>query len=188
MSAFQTLFGRIKQFVVTYPAVLSGYVIYAYLFIAIVRFMLMARYATVSFGDAVEIFLPLPFMWLLAVSLVKVIEIRTRLHDSERKRMQDAKELDMKRMQLQTLREVVRGVQHQINNPLAIALLTADKLKAHAADMGMVIECANEVSRASVRIAEAIVGFSRMEEYNTETAGAYVGSIATPDDSHLCVN
>lgn len=188
MSALQTLYGRIKHFVVSYPAVLSGYVIYSYLFIAIIRFMLQARFDTITFGDGVQIFLPLPFMWLLAVSLVKVIEIRTRLHESERKRMQDAKELDLKRMQLQTLREVVRGVQHQINNPLAIALLTADKLKAQASDMGMVIECANDIARATNRIAEAIVGFSRMETYDTAPVGPHVGNIASPSDSHLCVN
>jgi signal transduction histidine kinase len=181
MKTVVSWYSRAKDFVVTYPAVLSGYVIYAYLFISIIRFMLLARYAEVATFEAIEIFLPLPFMWLLAVSLVKVIEVRTRLHESERRRMQDAQELEMKRVQLDTLREVVRGVQHQINDPLAIAILSTDKLKQNAADMGKVLTCADDIGSSIRRIADAVVQFTRMEAYRTGSVGPGAGNLVVPD-------
>jgi len=73
----------IKEFFVKYPVILSGYIIYGYLFISIVRLLMKKQNDSVALFDAYDIFIAFAFMWLLAVSLVKVIEYRSKLHEKQ---------------------------------------------------------------------------------------------------------
>ncbi|HLP16881.1 MAG TPA: HAMP domain-containing sensor histidine kinase [Bacteroidota bacterium] len=105
------LWQSIKNLPIKYPAVISGYIIYIYLFMTIIRFYLMAKHTQVDVWDAIEIFDALPFMWLLALTLVKVIEIRTKLSESETQRALKERELQIRETQLKTM--------HELKNPFA---------------------------------------------------------------------
>ena len=85
----------LTEFFARYPAVLSGYIIYCYLFISIMRLFYKVKHQGATITDAYDIFSALPFMWFLAVSLVKVIEYRTKLHQNETQQLAREKELQM---------------------------------------------------------------------------------------------
>ncbi len=105
------LLKSIRDLPIKYPAVISGYIIYIYLFMTMIRFFVIAKHTHVTFIDALELFDALPFMWLLALTLVKVIEIRTKLHESETQRALKERELQIRETQLKTM--------HDLKNPFA---------------------------------------------------------------------
>jgi signal transduction histidine kinase len=180
MKYIRGLFNALKDLSAQYPAVLSGYIIYAYLFLAIIRLFLKVKYGGATLSDAYDIFSALPFMWLLAVALVKVIEIRTKLHETQTQVMLDLEELRMKETQLNTMREVVRGLQHHVNNPLTIITLYLSRLRRK---LGVDADAVNEIEQMSVatkRISSALSEFSATERYEVEHAGPVVGNIAVP--------
>lgn len=180
MFRYQRFLIFIQNFCTQYPAVLSGYVIYSYLFLSIIRLFLKVKTGFVSVGDVYDIFSALPFMWLLALSLVKVIEVRSRLHESERRRLQDQQELRIKEMQLATMKEVVLGLQHQINNPLAIISLSAGRITRVVGDSQAVTDLAREIRIANKRIATTLNEFSDAMTYEVENGSSLVGNIASP--------
>ncbi len=102
-----------------YPAVLSGIVMYAYLLVSIMHFYIKTKAFPLGFYDIFTIFSALPFMWFLSVALVKIIQVRTKLYESEQQRILAEKELEIKHIELRTMQETVRGLQHHINNPLS---------------------------------------------------------------------
>ena len=163
-----------------YPAVLSAYVIYSYLFISMIRLFLKVKFRTVQAGDFFDIFSALPFMWLLAVSLVKIIETRNTLHEIEKQRLLDSQQLQMKETQLATMKEVVRGLQHHINNPLAIISLSTTRLKRAAQCNRAILESADEIEYAYKRIGSALMGFSESISYDVEGIDPVVGNMAVP--------
>jgi len=172
-------FLALKKMSTLYPAVLSGYIIYAYLFVAIIRLFLKVKYGGATLSDAYDIFSALPFMWLLAAALVKVIDVRSKLHDSKAQLSRDREELRMKATQLNTMKEVVRGLQHHVNNPLAIITLYLSRLKRK---VGENLEAINEIKQmdaATKRISSVLTEFSAAEHYEVEDAGRVVGTIAT---------
>jgi hypothetical protein len=166
------------EFFSKYPAVLSGYIIYCYLFISIMRLFYKVKYHGATLTDAYDIFSALPFMWFLAVSLVKVIEYRTKLHQNETKHLQNEKELQMKDTQLKTMHEVVKGLQHQINNPLAIIALLIGKTKKSIKDNQDAIKNVESIELAANTIARALEDFKRSELYGTDHIGSLEGKIA----------
>ena len=171
--------GYLKNFFTRYPAVLSGYIIYCYLFISIMRLFYKAKYGTASFSDAYDIFSALPFMWFLAVSLVKVIEYRTKLHQSETNEMARSKELHVKEAQLTTMHEVVKGLQHKINNPLAIINLLISKTKKSIKENKEAENNIDMIENATNSIARALEEFSKAEQYAIEHIGMLEGNITT---------
>lgn len=173
----------LKELPTKYPAVISGYIIYLYLFIVMIRFFVVARSSTINFYDVIEMFDALPFMWLLAMVLVKVIAIKTKLHESETQRIIKEQELHIKETQINTMREVVMGLQHQINNPLAIILLRIHKVRQSlllSPEMSVQIESIGEESK---RIAQALKDFSATQNYEAEMIGKTIGSMAVPEKS-----
>jgi signal transduction histidine kinase len=106
-----SLWRSIRELPIKYPAIISGYIIYIYLFMTMIRFFVIAKHTHVTFLDALELFDALPFMWLLALTLVKVIEIRTKLHESETQRALKDRELQIRETQLKTM--------HDLKNPFA---------------------------------------------------------------------
>ncbi|HEY6951782.1 MAG TPA: histidine kinase dimerization/phospho-acceptor domain-containing protein [Bacteroidota bacterium] len=168
------------EFVSKYPAVLSGFVIYGYLFVAIMRFFLKVKFEDATLSDAYDIFSALPFMWFLAVALVKVIETRTKLHESEKQRLQDSEQLRVKETQLNTMKEVVKGLQHHVNNPLAIILLYVARLKRKFAGDDQTLNEIESIHDASKRISSALAEFSNAQRYESEYVEPLVGTIAIP--------
>ncbi len=166
------------EFFARYPAVLSGYIIYCYLFISIMRLFYKVKHQGATLFDAYDIFSALPFMWLLAVSLVKVIEYRTKLHQNETQQLEREKELQMKDTQLKTMHEVVKGLQHQINNPLAIIALLISKTKKSVKDNQDAIKNIESIEHSANSIAQALEDFKRAERYETDHIGLLEGKIA----------
>jgi hypothetical protein len=170
----------IKEFFVKYPAVLSGYIIYSYLFVSIVRLFLKVKFADATLSDAYDIFSALPFMWLLAVSLVKVIEYRTKLHESETLWATKERELRLKEAKLQTMHEVVKGLQHQVNNPLAVITLLIGRTKRTLKDNPGAIRDIESIEEYANNITQALKDFTAAQQYEVEHVGEVVGTIAVP--------
>ena len=170
----------LKQLSTRYPAVLSGYIIYAYLFVAMIRLFLKVKYGGATLSDAYDIFSALPFMWLLAVALVKVIEIRSKLHASQTERMRHEEQLRLKETQLRTMKEVVRGMQHHINNPLAILVLYLTKLKQKFAQDRVTLDDLEKIGIASTRISKALADYTVAQEYQVDFVEYGVGNVAMP--------
>jgi heme exporter protein D len=166
------------EFFARYPAVLSGYIIYCYLFISIMRLFYKVKHQGATYVDAYDIFSALPFMWLLAVSLVKVIEYRTKIHQNETQQLAREKELQMKDTQLKTMHEVVKGLQHQINNPLAIIALLISKTKKSVKDNQDAIKNIESIEQSANSIAHALEDFKRAEFYEIDNIGSLEGKIA----------
>jgi hypothetical protein len=169
-----------QEFFTKYPAVLSGYIIYGYLFLAIIRLFLKVKYGGAKLSDAYDIFSALPFMWLLAVALVKVIETRTRLHESQTQIMLREEQLRLKETQLNTMKEVVKGLQHHVNNPLAIISLCLSRVKRRLSGNQDGLEDVGQIEIASKRISAALSEFSNARQYEVEVEPSVVGSIAVP--------
>jgi hypothetical protein len=72
------------------------------LFITIMRFFLKVKSRELTMYDIYDTFDALPFMWLLSSALVKIIDMRTKFHNSENERIQSLRELDRERTQLET--------------------------------------------------------------------------------------
>ncbi|MEW5800381.1 MAG: histidine kinase dimerization/phospho-acceptor domain-containing protein [Bacteroidota bacterium] len=177
------LLQSLKEIPMKYPAVISGYIIYSYLFYTLIRFFIIARESRVTFQTVFEMFDALPFMWLLAIMLVKVIDIKTRLYESERLRMLHEKELNMKETQITTMREVTRGLQHHINNPLAIIILTLSKVKRLVSGSPEVTKEINSIEEAAKRITKALKDFGESDYYKVEQIGSTVGAMTVPSDT-----
>ncbi len=172
--------GSVKHFVGKYPAVLSGYIIYSYLFITIMRFFLKAKSRELTLYEIYETFDALPFMWLLASALVRIIDTKTRLHNSEKNRILSLRELEIKQTQLKTMHEVARGFQHKINNPLTIISLTLTGTRRAAAGNTAVLDGLGVIKSSAARIKQAVLDFSGADRYEVECAGQVVGSMASP--------
>ncbi|MFA6470270.1 MAG: histidine kinase dimerization/phospho-acceptor domain-containing protein [Bacteroidota bacterium] len=182
MNTSPSLMQSLRELPAKYPAVLSGYIIYLYLFIVMIRFFVVARTSTIDYYDVIEMFDALPFMWLLAMMLVKVINVRTQLHESETQRIMKEQELQIKETQIGTMREVVRGLQHQINNPLAIILLMVHRMKRSPLTLDDSTSI-NTIEMESQRINQALKDFSETQEYETEQIGKTLGAMAVPGKS-----
>ncbi len=171
---------RGKEYFTKYPAILSGCIIYGYMYFAIIRLFLKVKYGTVTLGDAYDIFSALPFMWLLSVAMVKVIEIRTKLHESQTQNFQDQEQLRVRETQLNTMKEVVRGLQHHINNPLAIISLCVSRVKRRFAENQDGLEDAQQIELASKRISDALASFANAQKYESEQIPSTNGTMAVP--------
>jgi hypothetical protein len=185
MKHLKTMIGYGTKFFAQYPAVLSGYIIYSYLFVSMVRLFIKARYYGATLSDAYDIFSALPFMWFLAVSLVKVIEYRSKLFDSETRRMNSEKELQTKITQLTTMHEVVKGLQHQVNNPLAIIALSIGQTKRSVGNNPTAMMRIESIEHAANQISFALQKFSEAEQYESEHVDEVVGTIASIPLEHL---
>lgn len=172
-----------REFFTKYPAVLSGYIIYGYLFLAIIRLFLKVKYGGARLSDAYDIFSALPFMWLLAVAMAKVIEVRTRLHESQTEIILHRDQLHLKETQLSTMKEVVRGLQHHVNNPLAIISLYLSRVKRRLANNQDGLEDVEQIEIASKRISAALADFSNAQRSEVEHMESVVGTIAVPPKS-----
>ncbi len=176
--ALRTVKSNFKNLATRYPAVLSGLIIYAYLLFSIVHYLIRSRTLIPTFTDILETFDALPFMWLLSVALVKIIEVRAKLHESETQRILAHKEVELRQTQLKTLHEVVKSMQHHINNPLAIISLTLGPARRHAKDNPDLTKQLDVIEESTQRIVRTLKSFFETESYETERIDPVVGTIA----------
>jgi signal transduction histidine kinase len=185
----QRLFKPLRDFFIKHPAVLSGYIIYAYFFITTMDFYRDAKKTQPKALSVFERFDALIWMWLLAVVLVKVIEYRHRLNEQERVRLEREKELDVKGAQLETAHQMIRTLQHQINNPLTIILLYVQRALRKGDATPEVLENLSQIKESAERIAVTLREFAHAQ--GIETVDSPVGDLVTPrkqDDSARTVD
>lgn len=174
------LYKNLKEFCIRYPAVLSGYFIYSYLFISTIKFFLDTKKTDLNLFDIFQHFDSLLWMWLLALALVKIIEIRSRLYRQETAELVHKQELQVRETQLTTLVEVVRGLQHEINNPLTIILMTLGTFERHTVSADELRESIKTIRKATERIASTLRAFTTAKQY--EVSESPVGQIAKPPE------
>lgn len=172
------LYASVRDFFVQYPAVLSGYIIYGYLFISTIKFFLDEKNGALGAFDIFLRFDSVLWMWLLAVALVKIIEIRTKLYAREKDRLVQHQELEVRQMQLTTLIETVRGLQHEVNNPLAIIMMSVGRLERQLSIDEESRKVARTISSATNRIAKTLEAFTRAKRYEVDNSP--VGQLAKP--------
>ena len=83
----KALYSNAREFFIRYPALLSGYMIYGYLFISTIKFFVDEKKGDLTAFDIFQHFDSVLWMWLLALALVKIINIRSRLHEQETARL-----------------------------------------------------------------------------------------------------
>jgi signal transduction histidine kinase len=172
------IFKPLRDFFIKHPAVLSGYIIYAYFFITTMDFYRDVKRSHFKSFSLFERFDALIWMWLLAVVLVKVIEYRHRLNEQERVRLEREKELEVRSAQLETAHQMIRTLQHQINNPLTVILLYVQRALRKGEANPEILSNLSEIKNSAERIAVTLREFAQAQ--GIETVGSPVGSLATP--------
>jgi signal transduction histidine kinase len=179
MKMMNMIYKPVRDFFIKHPALLSGYIIYAYFFITTMDFYSnFKKTHTVGILNTLERFDALIWMWLLAVVLVKVIEYRNRLNQQERVRLEHEKELEVRGAQLSTTHQMIRTLQHQINNPLTIILLYVQRALRKAENNQQDLENLIMVKNGAERIAATLREFAHAQ--GIETVDSPVGDLVTP--------
>jgi len=182
MRMLTKLFKPVRDFFIKHPAVLSGYIIYAYFFITTMGFYKDLKETHFKSFNIVERFDALIWMWLLAVVLVKVIEYRKRLTEQERLRLEHQKELEIKSAQVITAHQMIRTLQHQINNPLTVILLYVQRALRKETLSAGTQESLTEIKNSADRISAVLHEFAHAQ--GIETVGSPVGDLITPSQKH----
>ena len=164
----------VRDFVLRYPAILASYFIYGYYFISTMDFYIKFKDKHFGATDALKHFDTLLWMWVLAYALVKVIDLRERLHRKEREMLEKQHDIELKETQIQTLHEVIMTLKHEINNPLAIILGYTRLLKKQVTEQEM-MKKVEEIETASQRINHALKEFSTAQVY--EVTESPVGNL-----------
>jgi signal transduction histidine kinase len=179
-----------RDYFITHPALLSGFIIYAYFLFATMDFYTnFKKTHTVGLLSTLDKFDALIWMWLLAVVLVKVIEYRHRLNQQERQRLEQEKALEVKGAQLDTTHQMIRTLQHQINNPLTIILLYIQRALRRAENNQQDLENLTMIKNGAERIATTLREFAQAQ--GVETVDSPVGNLVTPskkDDAKRTVD
>ncbi|MFZ4621255.1 MAG: histidine kinase dimerization/phospho-acceptor domain-containing protein [Bacteroidota bacterium] len=155
----------IKKTLMRYPAIIAAYFIYGYYFLSTMQFYIDFKHKSFGGIDILQHFDTVLWMWALSYVLVKVLEQREAL---EKQRL----ELDIRRLeaekestQLKTLKEIVRTLHHEINNPLAVIYLHLTFMKKKIADHQEFAKSVTEIETSSKRIHEVITELSRTGVY-----------------------
>jgi len=182
MKRLFALLKPLRDFFVKHPAVLSGYIIYAYFFITTMDFYRDMKESHFKDFNLIERFDALLWMWLLAVALVKIIQYRSRLNEQEKKTLERQKQLELRETQLSTAHQMIRTLQHQINNPLTIILLYIQRAVREAQSSPELLENLTKVKEGAERISTTLREFSTAQ--GIETVESPVGSLARPLKPH----
>ncbi len=178
MKKLLLLYKPVRDFFVKHPAVLSGYIMYAYFFITTMDFYRDLKESHFKNFNIIERFDALIWMWLLALALVKIIEYRSRINEQQRIYLEHQKELEVKKAQLSTAHEMIRALQHQINNPLTIILLYIQRAVRQAEAFPELQESLTRVKEGAERIATTLREYSTAQ--GIESVESPVGRIAKP--------
>ncbi|MEX2117415.1 MAG: histidine kinase dimerization/phospho-acceptor domain-containing protein [Bacteroidota bacterium] len=180
MKRFLTLlFEPLVKFFVRFPAVLSGYIIYIYFLLATLDYYQdVKENAPGQFFGYFQNFDALIWMWLLAWALVKIIEYRSEMQEHLKKEMVQRQELQVKQTQINTMHEVIRALQHDINNPLTIILAYLRRAEKAAGKNEEILKNLAEVKTGAERIAKSLSDFAKARAYTT--VDSPVGPLARP--------
>ena len=163
MKSLTSTWESVKDLGEKYPAVLSGYFLVGYSFISIIRLLVKAKKGTVFFEDLYDLFSALPFMWLLALSIVKIIQERSKLREIQNELTREQHQRQVIETQLVALRESEKSLQHKINNPLAVIALSLSRLKRAVQRDHELVDEANDIECATQRIGSVLTDFSRTQ-------------------------
>jgi signal transduction histidine kinase len=172
------IFKPARDFFIRHPALLSGYIIYAYFFVTTMDFYRDVKNSHLKVRGIFERFDALIWMWLLAVVLVKVIEYRNKLNEHEKLRLEREKELELKGIQLETAHQLIRTLQHQINNPLTVILLYVQRALRKGEGTPESLDNLSQIKESAERIAATLREFAHAQ--GIETVDSPVGGLITP--------
>jgi len=175
---FMTVLKPARDFFIRHPAVLSGYIIYAYFFVTTMNFYRDVKQSHLKVRGIFERFDALIWMWLLAVVLVKVIEYRNKLNEQEKIRLEREKELELKGVQLETAHQLIRTLQHQINNPLTVILLYVQRALRKGEGTPESLDILTQIKESAERISATLREFAHAQ--GIETVDSPVGGLITP--------
>ena len=181
-NAITRLFHSARDFFIKHPALLSGYIIYAYFFITTMGFYKDLKETHFKSFNIIERFDALIWMWLLAVVLVKVIEYRHRLTEQERMRLEHQKELEIRTAQLATTHKMILTLQHQINNPLSVILLYTQRALRKEPLNPATHAALSEIKNSAERITNVLKEFAQAR--GVETVDSPFGDLITPSNKN----
>jgi hypothetical protein len=158
-SAIESLKGLCEK----YPAIVSGYFLVGYSFISIIRMLIKAKRGNLFIEDLYDVFSALPFMWLLAMSIVKIIHERSKLRQMQNELAREQLQRQISEIQLSAFKEAEKALQHRINNPLAVIALSLSRLK-HAVQIDRdLLDETNDIECAYQKIGSVLSDFSRTQ-------------------------
>lgn len=96
--------------------------------------------------------------------------------ERENKQLLQEREIVLKETRLRTVHEVVRTLQHDINNPLAIIMVYSKRAERFSGNSEEVNNFIKEIKVAGERIQRALQELSKLKAYETEETP--VGTIA----------
>jgi hypothetical protein len=128
-------------------------------FISIVRMIIKAKQGTLGVEDLYNVYSALPFMWLLAMSIVTIVHERSRLRELENELTREQQQRRITELQLATLKEAEKVLQHKINNPLAVIALSISRLKRASQRDHVFVEETNDTEYASQKIDTVLTDF-----------------------------
>jgi signal transduction histidine kinase len=178
MKILRRVLKLLSDYFARYPAVLSGYIIYSYYFVTTMSFYKHMKRASMDRFQIFSEFDGIIWMWLLAFVLVKVIRYRTSLQVEETIRIEREKQIEVQQTQLKTMREVIRTLQHEINNPLAIILGYVNQAEKEATQSPSLMKDLGEIRSGAHRIKKTLLDFSNANQY--DTIDSSVGPMAQP--------
>jgi hypothetical protein len=176
MKSLKSIWELIKTLGEKYPAVLSGYFLIGYSFISIARLFVRAKKGTLFVEDLYDMFSALPFMWLLAMSVVRIMQERSKLHEIQEALTREQQQRQITETQLAYLKKTEQALQHKINNPLAVITLSLAHLKRAAQLDHDLLEETNDIEDASKRIGSVLTDFSRTQ---IQKAGCVAAGMST---------
>jgi hypothetical protein len=163
MKSVKSVVESLKGLCEKYPAVVSGYFLVGYSFISIIRMLIRAKKGSLFVEDLYDVFSALPFMWLLALSIVQIIQERSRLRHIQHELAREQLQRQVAEIQLSAFKEAEKALQHSINNPLAVIALSLSRLK-HAVRVDRdLLDETNDIECAYQRIGSVLTDFSKTQ-------------------------
>ncbi|MCX6142523.1 MAG: hypothetical protein NTZ35_04815 [Ignavibacteriales bacterium] len=163
MKSVKSVVESLKGICEKYPAVVSGYFLVGFSFVSIIRMLIRAKKGNLFVEDLYDVFSALPFMWLLALSIVQVFQERSRLRQIQNELAREQLKRQITEIQLSALKEAEKTLQHSINNPLAVIALSLSRLKRAVKVDRDLLDETNDIECASQRIGTVLTDFSRTQ-------------------------
>lgn len=176
--ACMAVLALLRDTLMKYPAIIAAYFIYGYYFFSTMEFYIEFKNKNFGSIEVLSHFDTLLWMWLLAYVLVRVLELREKLHTQRLEFDIHKLEREKELTQLTTLKEITHTLQHELNNPLAVIYLQTHVLRKKSAELPGIAEQVKEIDTASKRIHAVIVDLSTKLSYST---------IDSPVGSLICV-
>ncbi len=178
----KTFIRSVNKLIATYPAIIASYFIYGYYFISTMEFYIAFKKKHFGASEALSHFDTLLWMWMLAFVLVKIIELREKLHGHEHANTEHQHTIQLKETQIKTLHEVILTLEHEINNPLAIIFGYVRLIKKETTKEKSLNNIA-KIEEAAQRITHVLKEFSTKKTY--EVTPSPVGNLVTVDEKKI---